>query len=326
MPERNASTGRDGQGRPGDSVLVVGLGFIGSHVASELTSRGRRFTVLTRTPPPREVADAIGPEELRIGDAADLPTIAGSLDGVSEVVYCAGGKLPAQTEEDPELSTELTLEPINALLTCLRDRPGVGLTYVSSGGTVYGEPASVPVPEDAPTAPRAIYGRLHLACEAAIERARETAGLDARILRCSTLYGEHQRPDRGQGAVVTFLDRIAREEEIVIYGDGGAVRDYLYAGDVSRTIADLLDREDVPGVLNVGSGDGVSLRDLVEVIEREVGRRARVVTRPERDFEVHKIVLDISRLRDLLDFEPLPLADGVARTHAWLASTTGQTA
>ena len=202
----------------------------------------------------------------------------------------------------------------------------MGLTYISSGGTVYGEPERVPVPEDARTAPRAIYGKLHLACEAAIEHARETAGLNSRILRCSTLYGEHQQPDRGQGAVVTFLDHVEREKDIVIYGDGGAVRDYLYAGDVARVILDLLDLEDVPPILNVGSGVGVSLSELVEAIEREVGKQARVESRPERGFEVHRIVLDIRRLRALLDFEPLPLADGVSRTHAWLASTTGQTA
>jgi UDP-glucose 4-epimerase len=307
-------------------VLVVGCGFIGSHVVAELAARGRSFSVLTRSVPPQDVADLIEPNALLVGDASDRASLEAALRGMSNVVYCAGGKLPAQTEENPELSTELTLGPIESLLAALRDAPGVGLTYISSGGTVYGEPARVPVPEDARTAPRAIYGRLHLACEAAIERARSETGLNARIFRCSTLYGEHQQPDRGQGAVVTFLDHVEQEKSIVIYGDGGAVRDYLYAGDVAGVIVDLLDREVVPPVLNVGSGQGVSLSELVEVVEREVGKPARVESRPERGFEVHKIVLDIRRLRDLLDFEPLPLADGVARTHAWLASTTGQTA
>jgi UDP-glucose 4-epimerase len=307
-------------------VLVVGCGFIGSNVAAELSSRERRFAVLTRTPPSREVADAIDPEEVRIGDAADRDVMEAALSGVSEVVYCAGGKLPAATEQDPEHSTELTLEPIRTLLSCLRERRGVGLTYISSGGTVYGEPEMVPVPEEAPTTPRALYGKLHLACEEAIARARETDGLDARVLRCSTLYGEYQLPDRGQGAVVTFLDRVQREREIMIYGDGGAVRDYLYAGDVAKAIVDLLDRDDVPSILNVGSGRATSLAELVGVIEEEVGKRARIVSQPERGFEVHRIVLDIARLRDLLGFEPLPLAEGVARTHSWLASTTGHTA
>jgi UDP-glucose 4-epimerase len=319
-------TGRESQGRPGESVLVVGCGFIGSHVAAELTTRGRRFDVLTRTRPPEEIAAAIEPEELWIGDAADAGTLEAALDGVSEVIYCAGGKLPADTEEDPELSTELTLGPISTLLSALRDRPSVGLTYISSGGTVYGEPKQVPVPEEAPTLPRAIYGRLHLACEEAIGRARDDAGLRARVLRCSTLYGEYQRPDRGQGAVVTFLHHVERGEKIVLYGDGAAVRDYIYAGDVAKVILELLDREDVPNVLNVGSGRGTSLAELVEMVEKLVGKRAQVVSLPERGFEIHKIVLDTRKLRDLVNIEPLTLSEGVARTHDWLASTTGQTA
>lgn len=326
MPEKNASTGRDGHGRAGDSVLVVGCGFIGSHVAAELTARARPFTVLTRTPPPRDVADTIRPLAVRIGDAADRAAVEGALEGVSEVVYCAGGRLPAQTEDDPELSTELTLKPIATLLDALRGRRGVRLTYLSSGGTVYGEPRRVPVPEDAPTEPRALYGKLHLACEKAIARAHEETGLEATILRCSTLYGEHQLPDRGQGAVVTFLHRIERGEEIVLYGDGSAVRDYLYAGDVAGVIADLLDRDAVPAVLNVGAGVGTSLAELLELVERQVGRPARVSAQPERGFEIERIVLDIGRLRRLLGFEPLPLEEGVARTHHWLASKTGQAA
>jgi UDP-glucose 4-epimerase len=325
VPETDASTGRNGQGRPGDSVLVVGCGFIGSHVVAELNARGRSFAVLTRSHPPQQVADVIEPNALTIGDAADRATLEAALDGISEVVYCAGGKLPAQTEENPELSTELTLGPIESLLAALREVRGVGLTYISSGGTVYGEPERVPVPEDAPTAPRAIYGKLHLACEAAIGRER-SAGLRAHVLRCSTLYGEHQEPDRGQGAVVTFLDRVEQGEEIVLYGDGAAVRDYLYAGDVAKVILDLLGRDAVPEVLNVGSGRGTSLAELVALIEHEVGKPARVVARPERGFEVDRIVLDITRLRELLDFDPLPLDEGIARTHAWLASTTGQAA
>ncbi len=305
---------------------MVGCGFIGSHVVIELSGRGRPFSVLTRSHPSQEVAAAIEPDSLMIGDASDPATLKTALEGASHVVYCAGGKLPAQTEESPELSTELTLAPIEALLTALRDAPEVGLTYISSGGTVYGEPARVPVPEDAPTEPRALYGKLHLACEKAISRAGTEFGLRACLLRCSTLYGEHQQPGRGQGAVVTFLDLVERGEEIVLFGDGAAVRDYLYAGDVARVIVDLLAVEDLPTILNVGSGRGTSLAELVALVERELGKRARVASRPERGFEIDRIVLDIQRLQRQVTFEPLELEQGIARTHGWLASRAGQAA
>ena len=74
---------------------------------------------------------------------------------------------------------------------------------------------------------------------------------------------------------MTFLHHVERGEEIVLYGDGAAVRDYLHAGDVARVIADLLGRDDPPAILNVGSGHGTSLAELVALVEREVGKPAR---------------------------------------------------
>jgi UDP-glucose 4-epimerase len=305
----------DSQGR----VLVVGCGFIGSHVVEELASTGRPPRVLTRSRP-SAVAERIAAGDLLLGSAADPTLLARALEGVDHVVYSAGGLLPAASERDPERDAELTLGPVRAVLAALRERPGVGLTYLSSGGTVYGEPASVPVAEDAPAEPFGAYGRLHLAAEAEVlEHAREFA-TPVRILRCATVYGEHQAPDRGQGAVVTFLHRIEQGQEVEIFGDGGAVRDYVYAGDVAGAIGELLGREGGPQVLNVGSGEGTALIDLLGLAERQVGREAKVVRHPARGFEVRQIVLDVSRLRELIPFDPTPLEQGIARTHRWLAT------
>ena len=304
---------------------MVGCGFIGSHVVAELAARGRNFTVLTRSLPPEAVTAAIEPNPLVIGDATDRASLEAALEGVSEVVYCAGGSSgPDRGEPGAEHRTDPGADREPARRAARGPRRGPHLHFLG-GDRLRRARAGARARGCADRSP----GHLREAAprlRGGDRTCERDGGLNSRILRCSTLYGEHQQPDRGQGAVVTFLDHVEREKDIVIYGDGGAVRDYLYAGDVARVILDLLDLEDVPPILNVGSGVGVSLSELVEAIEREVGKQARVETRPERGFEVHRIVLDIRRLRALLDFEPLPLADGVSRTHAWLASTTGQTA
>jgi UDP-glucose 4-epimerase len=206
---------------------------------------------------------------------------------------------------------------VRTVLERLRERPGVGLTYLSSGGTVYGEPASTPVPEDAPTEPVGAYGRLHLRCEAEVLAASREHGLPARILRCATVYGEHQHPDRGQGAVVTFLHRIERGEPIELYGGGATIRDYVYAGDVARATIALL-AAGGPAVINVGSGSGTSLVELLRAVEREVGREARVHQHDPRGFEVHQIVLDTTLLHQTVELEITNLSAGIARTHRWL--------
>lgn len=322
MPDAPASKGRAAGGRQSTRVLVIGCGFIGSHVVAQLADLARPPIVLTRSRPSSEaILAAIRPGDLRIGDATDSVTLDGILDGVGHVVYTAGGLLPAASEEDPERDRELTLGPLRAVLEALRQRPGTKLTYISSGGTVYGQPERLPVPETAPTHPLGSYGKLHLACEEEIERHCAEHDLRARILRCATVYGEHQQPDRGQGAVPTFLHRIEHGEPIHLYGGGSTVRDYVYAGDVAAAAIDLLERDSGPAVLNLGAGKGTSLLELLRLAEKQVGRQAVVEQHPERGFDVHQIVLDIGALRSLTGFEPTPLEVGIERTHIWLTAS-----
>jgi UDP-glucose 4-epimerase len=300
-------------------TLVIGCGFIGSHVVEELARASRPPVVLSRSHP-SAVASLIAEGDLHLGDAQDAETLERALEGIGHVVFSAGGLLPAASEENPELDAQLTLGPVRAVLAALERRPGVTLTYLSSGGTVYGEPERVPVDEEAPTKAFGAYGRLHLAAEEEVMAAHRERALPVRILRCATVYGEHQHPDRGQGAVVTFLHRIETGAPVHIFGDGGTIRDYVYAGDVAAAIAALLDRGAGPPILNLGSGRGTSLAELLALAEKQVGRPAEVVRHPARDFEVHRVVLDTTRLKGLVRFEPTPLEAGIARTHSWLAS------
>jgi UDP-glucose 4-epimerase len=304
----------------GSKILVVGCGFIGTNIVEELVAAHRPTTVLTRSHPSAAVAEGIAGADLRIGNATDPESLEVALEGAGHVIFSAGGLLPAASEENPDLDARLTLEPVEAVLAALAERPGVALTYLSSGGTVYGEPETVPVPEDAPTGAFGAYGRLHLAAEAAVIDHSQRHETPVRILRCATVYGPHQTPDRGQGVVVTFLHRIKAGAPVEIFGDGGTVRDYVYAGDVARVVVDLLDRRDGPPILNLGSGAETSLQEVLKLAEAEVGTPAIVVRHPQRGFEVRRIVLDVSRLQGLIGFQPTPLKDGIARTYKWLQS------
>ncbi len=312
--------GREAASGQGSRTLVIGCGFIGSHIVEELARSSRPLAVLTHRPPSEPVASLIPGGHLHLGDAQDPELLGRALAGVDHVVFSAGGLLPAASERAPGKDAHLTLDPIRAVLGALAERPGVAFTYLSSGGTVYGDPPEVPVSEGCPTNPSGVYGRLHVEAESEVMAAHRERGLDARILRCSTVYGEHQQPDRGQGVVVTFLHRIERGEPIEIYGEGETVRDYVYAGDVAAAIVELLDHREVPLVLNLGSSRFTPLNELRELVEKQVGKSAKVIAHPRRDFEVSQIVLKTEKLRSLIEFEPTPLEVGIARTHCWLVS------
>lgn len=314
------------RGHQETKTLVIGCGFIGSRTVKELIAAGVPTAVLTRSRPALAITDLIAEDDIHVGDAADPAVLEPALENVGAVLYTAGGLLPAASELEPARDAELTLTPLRALMAALRDRPGVSISYLSSGGTVYGEPDHNPVREDASLRPLGSYGRLHVQCETEVLRECDEHGLQGRILRCATVYGEGQRPERGQGAIVTFLHRVATGIPIDLYGGGSSARDYVYVGDVARTLTALANRIDGPRILNVGSGEGTSLAEVLSLVEAEIGRPADVVQHGVREFEVERIVLDISRLRELIPVETTSLPDGIAGTWEWLRCVTPELA
>lgn len=302
-------------------VLVVGLGFIGTHVAAALDRSGIATTILTRSGVP-SWAPALSRAALIRGDAADPEVVAEAIEQATHVVYCAGGLMPAQSNLHPTADIELALPPLICVLEALRLRLGVGITFLSSGGTVYGNPRRMPVDEDHPTDPITSYGVMKLASEKYIQMYAHLYGVPGRILRCSNVYGEGQPPHRGQGVIAAFLHQALNDQPIAVFGDGSVVRDYLYAGDLAALVVQLLELGSLPQLANVGSGVGTSLRAVVELVEAVTGRVVQVDQRPRRAFDIGEIVLDVSRLRRLVPFDPVPLEAGIRRT--WDAIVAGQ--
>ncbi len=251
-----------------------------------------------------------------IDDATVQGIVGDALAGVDHVFYCAGGLMPAQSNLDPATDAALALPPLLRVLEELRVRPGVRLTYVSSGGTVYGNPVTIPVPESHPTEPQTSYGVMKLASEKYVLMYARLYGVGVRILRCSNVYGEFQPADRGQGFVAAALARLRDGRPITLFGDGRNVRDFVYAPDVAGVMVALAARSGGPRVLNVGSGEGIEIRELLELLEQVTGTTARIDWQPDRGLDVRRIVLDITALRRELDFAPTPLVDGLTATAA----------
>jgi UDP-glucose 4-epimerase len=298
----------------GDCFLIVGCGFIGTHFVRRLLADGVKTRVLTRSAPDPETCSALG-DDLVIGDAADAAVVDVAVQGVTHVVYSAGGFMPAESNRDPALDASLTFAPLVTVLKSLSGRE-VSLTFISSGGTVYGEPQRLPVDENHPTDPISVYGIVKLAAEKLVTLHARHSALSARILRCSNVYGEHQPANRGQGAVATFIARLLDGKPVIVYGDGRIVRDYVYIGDLVTAALALAERPRHPVILNVGSGRGHSLNELIATIEEVSEGRLAVEHCPSRDFDVSEIVLDISRLRALIEYEPTPLNEGIGRVLA----------
>lgn len=301
------------------SVLVIGAGFIGRHVAEHCVREGLVTNVLTRSALHAVEVERLSGARVVIGDASIRAIVADAMLGVDHIFFCAGSLMPAESNLDPYLDATLALSPLLAVLESLRERPGVGLTFLSSGGTVYGEPRSVPVDESHPTEPNTSYGVMKLASEKYVQMYSRLYGMRARILRCGNVYGEYQPAGRGQGFVAATLDSLKRGSPVVLFGDGLNVRDYVYVGDLAGLMLRLAEERNGAAILNVGSGNGITLLDVVRIAEYVTGRVARREMRPDRGFDARRVVLDIAALRRVDPWCPTPIEVGIEA--CWRALT-----
>jgi UDP-glucose 4-epimerase len=257
--------------------------------------------------------------EIVTGDFLNYGDLARALSGIEVVFHLISTTLPKPSNDNPVYDVETNLVGSLRLLELCRAHRVRKVVFSSSGGTVYGVPATVPIAEAHPTEPLCSYGIQKLAIEKYLQLEHALHGLDYCILRPSNPYGERQRTDVAQGAIAVFLERALRGEPIEIWGDGSVVRDYVYVGDVAEAFVRAVSYEGAQRVFNVGSGTGTSLKELIEKIGALLGRKPAVDYRPARRVDVPINVLDSSAAARHLGWRArTPLAQGLQRTCDWM--------
>jgi UDP-glucose 4-epimerase len=247
-----------------------------------------------------------------------------ALLGVEVVFHLIGTTHPKTSNDDPVYDVESNVVgTLRILDTCVT----VGVrrfVFNSSGGTVYGIPRSLPISEDHPTDPTCSYGITKLTIEKYLYLYHHLYGLDYIVLRTANAYGPGQHPGRGQGVVATFLERVARGQPIEVWGDGSVIRDYIHVDDVARALLMVAEQRPCDRVLNVGSGMGTALIDLIHLIRKVTGRDFEVRYAPGRPFDVPAVVLDTRRIQEQISWKPrMKLNDGLHSTWEWLQNWVG---
>ncbi|GAB4322900.1 MAG: SDR family oxidoreductase [Dehalococcoidia bacterium] len=195
---------------------------------------------------------------------------------------------------------------------------GARFIYASSGGTLYGDPDSVPVPETAPVRPLSPYGVSKFVGETYVQYLGRTAGLRWVILRPGNAYGPRQDPYGEAGVTAIFAGRMLRGEPCTIDGDGEQVKDYVYVKDLARANLMALERGDGE-VLNIGTGHGLSVNAIFATLQRATGSTVPPVHGPPRPGDVRRFILDCTRAREVLGWAATtPFDEGIAETVAAL--------
>jgi UDP-glucose 4-epimerase len=297
-------------------ILVTGgAGYIGSVVAKQLLEAGHDVVVL---------------DDLSRGHAAALPSGAahanvslldpGALDeplaGVGAVLHFAALALVAESVEHPERYWRNNVVGTLNLLDAMRAH-GVGRLVFSSTCATYGAPENIPIAEDEPTAPVNSYGASKLAVDLMIRDECEAHGLAAASLRyfnvagASGELGEDHEPETHLIPLVLRAAAGAREH-VNVFGtdyptrDGTAVRDYIHVEDLGAAHLLALDALE-PGthrILNLGTGHGYTVREVIDAARRVTGRAIAVREEGRRPGDPPELVAANARAREVLGWEP----------------------
>ena len=300
---------------------MVGAGLIGSHVVDAVASLGMPVTAVTRSQPHALAAHLLRSTETVVADVTrtDLDPL---LDGVSDVVWALGGLMPGEAEKDPELDRAAVLDPLDHVLAAVRRHPTVMLTVVTSGGTAYGDTGVFPTPESEPARPVNHYGRTRVEVERRAAASADESGHGVRILRVANVYGPGQTSGRGQGFLGYALESALTHRPFTIFGDGSDVRDFVLVTDVAEAVARLMSVEGGPRVLNVASGQPVTLAEALAAVRDVSKSDLTVVHAKSRGFDLPRVELDISLLTALIDYRPTELRHGLELAWQWLTSTS----
>ncbi|MCS0497830.1 NAD-dependent epimerase/dehydratase family protein [Ancylobacter sp. MQZ15Z-1] len=298
-------------------VLVIGgCGFIGSHVVDRLLAHGHAVKVfdrqMERFRPPLEGVEYV------TGSFGDRMALIEALAGVEAVMHLVSTTFPGTADLSPTTDVQDNLIGTLSLLDAMG---GLGISrilFLSSGGTVYGLPDIVPIPETHPLRPINSYGIVKASIEHYLEMYRRTRGMSPVVIRASNPYGPRQGHAGVQGVISTFLSRLNAGQSIEIWGDGSVVRDYLHVTDLAELCARAVASERV-GPYNAGSGQGTSIRQIIEILAAVTGQPIQPIYKPGRVIDVSHSVLDVSRARTDFGWQcGMPLLEGIQATYEWV--------
>ena len=320
-------------------IIVTGAaGFIGHSVAHRLLDRGERVIGVDicndyYDPALKEARlatfkdkQAFSFERMDIADAQAMGNLVRA-NNVARVVHLAAQAGVRYSIENPFAYEHSNLAGHLSVMEACRHAEGFEHLVYASSSSVYGEKpmggAGFSEYEPA-TDPVSLYAATKRACELMSQSYATLYKLPQTGLRFFTVYGPWGRPDM---AYFSFTRKILKGEAIEVYGDGKMARDFTYIDDIVDGVIGALDRPPAAGehrVLNIGDSHPVGLMEMIEMLEKAIGREAVKIMRPMQPGDVTATYADVSKLKALTGYQPkVMLAEGLQRFADWYAEYYG---
>jgi UDP-glucose 4-epimerase len=297
-------------------ILVLGgNGFVGSHLVDSLVSQGHEVTCLSREKDPANLSHLEGKIAVVRGDFTDVPLMDDLTEGKDYVFNLISYSTPASRLEDHIADMQENVPATLRLLELCVKHNIKKLIYTSSGGAIYGNQPDALYSENTLAKPVSYYGASKLHMESVLSAFRNSTGLDYLVFRISNPYGPRQNPEGKQGLIAVSLGLIKSGKPITVFGDGTNVRDYIYVTDVAEMMAKTFDQDTRESIYNLGSGQGFSINDILNIYRTELGLDFETKHEPGRPTDVIRVVLDMKRFSEEFKINPeIDFVDGIKST------------
>ncbi len=303
-------------------LITGGAGFIGSNIAEHLVGQGRSVRVFDNFSSGKRanVQSFAAQAEIIEGDLRDIKSVQQAVKDVRYVLHLGAIPSVPRSVENPLATNEANITGTVNLLVAARDA-GVKRVVFTSSSSVYGDTRTLPKREDMPPSPLSPYAVHKITGEYYAAIFWRLYGLETVSLRYFNVFGPRQDPQSQYAAVIPrFITAILRDQSPVIFGDGSQTRDFSHVENVihANLLACEAPKEALGQSFNIACGGRISLLDLVDTVNKILGKNVKPKFDPARPGDILHSQADITKAERLLDWKPtVNFPEGIAKTIAW---------
>lgn len=306
-------------------LISGGAGFIASHLTDKLIEQGHQVVVIDNLSTGRKENLNLKAKFYKI-DICDSKISQIFQEEKPDIVFHFAAQIDVRKSvKDPIPDAKINiLGSLNILqnfisINQLNQHKSAApkIIFASSGGAIYGDTDVIPTPETHLENPESPYGITKLTVEKYLNFYKKTFGLDYIVLRLANIYGPRQNSKGEGGVIAIFCDKMLKDEQPTINGDGEQVRDFVYVDDAVRSA--LLGMEsEKSGVYNIGTGKETSINEIFRRIKELTNSNYKEVYGPAKQGEQKRSCLDYSKAKKELNWQPkYNLEEGLKETIEW---------
>ena len=305
-------------------ALIGGTGFIGTNLANYFLEKDYFVLLISRNLDTKNII--VKSDKLRAFaiDVNFTSKLIEPLKDYENIIWLVNDLLPSRSLDRLVDDFSFNIKPlIDFLEASNKFKKLKRFFYFSSGGTIYGDsPEHQSFKENSPKKPISAYGLSKIISENYIEFITRRSEFESFILRPSNIYGNFQNFKKPQGIVGYAFNAILNNIPIDLYGEGKVTRDFLHVSDLSEVILTFINNYHEKSrveVYNIGSQKGYTINEILDLICKVTGRIVPTISKPARLYDCDYNVLDISKLRVNLEWEPkIEIAEGLNHVWNWI--------